>query len=255
MNAKISGEYFRRTEMLVGETAMRSIAESKIIIFGCGGVGSWAAEALVRSGVRRLTVVDCDVVSPTNINRQAVATSSTIGRSKVEVMREILLDINLDAEIVAIDKAFSAATADEFGLSSFDFIIDAIDSLKHKAELIIRATRTDATLISSMGAALRLDPMKVRHAEFWNVKGCRLAATLRRRFKRDDVFPEKKFLCVYSEELPIETPESRAESSDQIAGSRHMRDNGSSVFVTATFGITIASLVIRSISEHNNQSL
>lgn len=250
MNAKKSEDYFKRIEMLVGKDAMKRISRVNVIVVGCGGVGSWAAEALVRSGVQRMTVVDADTVGVTNVNRQAVATSLTVGRQKVEVMREILLDINPDAKIVAINKPFTAETADDFKLHSFDIIIDAIDSLKHKAALIVRATGTEATFISSMGAALRVDPTKVRYAEFWKVNGCKLAATLRHRFKRVGVFPQKKFLCVYSEETPIRTLESREEPTDLIAGSQHMRDNGSAVFVTAAFGLTIASLAVRSLIEN-----
>lgn len=250
MKSENTTEIFHRTAMLVGEDAMKRITSVRVILFGCGGVGSWAAEALARSGVRHITIVDPDVVSPTNINRQLVAKLSTVGRPKVDVLREMLLDINPDAEVVAVKKAFTVESSMDFDLSAYDFIIDAIDSLKHKVELILQATAVNSTFISSMGAALRLDPTKVRHDEFWKINGCRLAATLRRRFKRDGRFPEKKFECVYSKELPVSTIESREESTDDIAGSRRMRDNGSAVFVTATFGLTMASLVIRSLSEN-----
>lgn len=248
MNDVDNNAFFHRTEMILGEPTMRRLAEARVILFGCGGVGSWAAEALIRSGLKRLTIVDPDVVAPSNINRQRVASVSTIGRSKVEALKEILYDINPSAEIVGICEAFTAESAESFRLEEYDYIIDAIDSLKHKAELIITATSTQATLISSMGAALRVDPMMVGHAEFWKVSGCRLAATLRRRFKRDGRFPQKRFECVYSKEPPISTPTSSETSADDIAGSRRMRDNGSCVLVTAAFGLAIASLVVRDIS-------
>ena len=136
---------FRRSELLLGDEAMSRIAEKRVIIFGVGGVGSWCAESLVRSGIRHLTIVDSDSVCASNINRQLMATTETVGCVKVDVLRERLLTINPAAEITAIHEFFTAETADSFHLDTYDYIIDAIDSLKDKALLILMATQTDVS--------------------------------------------------------------------------------------------------------------
>ena len=169
---------FRRLELLLGDEAMDRIAEKRVIIFGVGGVGSWCAESLVRSGIRKLTIVDSDHVSVTNINRQLMATTKTVGQVKVDALKERLLNINPSAEITALQQIFSAETASEFCLEEYDYIIDAIDSLKDKALLILMACQTKAKFFSSMGAALKLDPTRIRTAEFWKVTGDPLARAL-----------------------------------------------------------------------------
>ena len=181
----IQDAIFRRSKLLLGDEAMKQIAQKRVIIFGVGGVGSRCAESLVRSGVRRLTIVDSDRVCITNINRQLMATSKTIGQVKVEALKERLLNINPSAEITALQQIFTAETADSFDIGSYDYIIDAIDSLKDKTLLILMATQTEARFFSSMGAALKLDPTKIKTAEFWKVQGDPLARALRKRFKRD----------------------------------------------------------------------
>ena len=179
---------FRRAELLLGDEVMSSIGQKRVIIFGVGGVGSWCAESLVRSGITHLTIVDSDRVCITNINRQLMATSKTVGQVKVEALKERLLSINPQAEITALQQIFTAETADSFDIGSYDYIIDAIDSLKAK-------------FYSSMGAALKLDPTRIKTAEFWKVQGDPLARALRKRFKRDGQYPKRKFQCVYSDEL------------------------------------------------------
>ena len=226
---------FRRAELLLGDEAMSRIAEKRVIIFGVGGVGSWCAESLIRSGIRHLTIVDFDRVSITNINRQLMATTKTVGQVKVEVLKERLLSINPSAEIIALQQIFTAETAESFQLDSYDYIIDAIDSLKDKASLILLACQTKAKLFSSMGAALKLDPTRIRIAEFWRVTGDPLARALRNRFKRDKVFPKRKFQCVYSDELlankkPIDPDD---------------KGNGTIAHITAIFGFMLAGLVIQ----------
>jgi tRNA A37 threonylcarbamoyladenosine dehydratase len=192
---------FRRTELLVGDAAMHTIADARVVIFGVGGVGSWCAESLVRSGIRRLTIVDSDRVCVTNINRQLMATMQTVGQVKVEALRDRLLSINPMAEITALQKIYSAETADDFNMDEFDYVIDAIDSLENKALLIRRATASKTHFFSSMGAALKLNPTQIAVAEFWKVQGCPLARALRNKFKRSKQFPKRKFMCVYSPEL------------------------------------------------------
>ena len=205
MKSSYENGMLRRSELLLGTSAMQRIAEARVIIFGVGGVGSWCAESLIRSGIRHLTIVDSDRVCITNCNRQSMATSKTIGQVKVDALRNRLLEINPDANIIAFQKIYDASTASSFELESYDFVIDAIDSLTEKAELILHATSLPKHIhfFSSMGAALRIDPFKVRATEFWKIQGDALARALRNKFKRQKTFPSRKFLCVYSEETPL----------------------------------------------------
>lgn len=233
-----------RVIRLMGCEATERLMSKKVIVFGVGGVGSWAVEALVRSGIRHITMVDADVVAESNINRQLPATLPAVGRPKVDVLRERLLEIAPEAQIVAVKKRYTASTAAEFDLSRYDYVIDAIDSLADKALLILNATAISSVrFYSSMGAAMKMDPQRIAVAEFWKVKGCPLAAALRRRFKRSGEFPRRKFRCVYSDELlPNLGPEisdSGAMSFDKVAF------NGAMCHITAIFGMTLASLVIR----------
>ena len=222
-------DIFQRSELLLGPGTMSRIGEKRVIIFGVGGVGSWCAESLVRSGIKQLTIVDSDSVCASNINRQLMATTETVGRVKVDVLRERLLTINPSAEITAIHEFFTAETADRFHLDTYDYIIDAIDSLKDKTLLILKACQTQATFFSSMGAALKLDPTRIKIAEFWKVQGDPLARVLRKRFKHEDQYPERKFQCVYSDELVEPKGEGK----------------GSLVHITAIFGFMLAGLVIQ----------
>lgn len=229
---------------------MQLLHDTKVLIFGVGGVGSWCAEGLVRSGVCHLTLVDSDRISLSNCNRQLMATSSTVGQVKVEVLRQRLLDINPEAEVIALEAVYNSETAESFHLEQYDFVIDAIDSLAEKADLILRATSLPKhiTFISSMGAALRSDPFKVRHDEFWNVKGDALARALRNRFKRDKTFPRRKFQCVYSEEQPMPNLGDEIPiTNDSQWNAKKAQINGSLCHVTSVFGMSIASLVINKV--------
>lgn len=233
---------------------MEHIASVSVIIFGVGGVGSWCAESLMRSGVRHLTIVDSDTVCITNVNRQLMATTSTVGQVKVEVMKRRLLDINPEAEIEAICGVYSEETADQYDLDSYDYVIDAIDSLRDKACLILRATQSTATFFSSMGAALKMDPTKIDVAEFWKVKGCPLAAALRRKFKHAKTFPSRKFRCVYSEELlsnqgdetaTAECATNGADAAYHAGSTIKARVNGTIAHTTAIFGFMLAGLALQ----------
>ncbi len=221
---------FQRTELLLGSGVMEQLAQKKVILFGVGGVGSWCAESLVRSGIIHLTLVDFDRVAVSNINRQLPATSETLGKPKVEVLKERLQSINPQARITALEQKYEPENSASFQLDTYDYILDAIDSLNNKIHLIQAATQTKATLFSSMGAALKMDPTRIRVAEFWKVQGCPLAAALRQRMRKGEK-PAKKFLCVYSDEL---LPHAR---KDNV--------NGTLMHVTATFGLVLASMVIR----------
>lgn len=232
-------EIFGRTELLIGRDAMQRLSSRRVIVFGVGGVGSWCAECLVRSGISQLTIVDPDLVCTTNVNRQLMATTKTVGRVKVETLRERLLDINPAADIIALQQAFTAETAESFCLGTYDYIVDAIDSLKDKVQLIVTACETDARLFSSMGAALKMDPQRIRVAEFWKVEGDPLARALRKRMKRDGLFPKRKFLCVYSDELL-----QNKGTTDEVCPTK-AQVNGSLAHITAVFGLMLAGLVIK----------
>ena len=249
---------FNRTELLLGKETTHSIASKRVILFGVGGVGSWCAESLIRSGIYHLTIVDSDCVCETNINRQLIATTETIGEPKVEVLKKRLLSINPDAEVNAIQQVYCAETADSFLIETYDYILDAIDSLENKALLIRRACETSGTLFASMGAALKMDPLKIDITEFWKVKGCPLAKALRQKFKKSKHFPAKKFQCVYSEEL-LENKGADTfhetckplEENDWHASKVHT--NGTIAHTTAIFGFMLAGLVIQDIIRLENK--
>lgn len=232
-----------RTERLLGKDIVARIQSRKVIIFGVGGVGSWCAESLVRSGIKYLTIVDNDVVSDTNVNRQLMATSSTVGRVKVEALKERLLDINPEAEITALHRVYDEETADSFQIEQYDYIIDCIDSLKDKALLIENANKIEsAVFYSSMGAALKIDPTRIQVGEFGKVRGCPLGAALRKKMRRNKTYPKKKFLCVFSDEL-LENKGETDETCDYKAVI-----NGSLAHITAIFGFTIAGLLLQDIN-------
>ena len=220
-----------RSTALLGEKSMTQLQSVRVILFGIGGVGSWCAEALIRTGLTHLTIVDDDIVQPSNLNRQLPAIQATIGQPKVEALRERLLAINPDADIVAIQARYTEETSSNFQLSTFNFIIDAIDSVNDKTDLLLRASRVRGTKVfSSMGAALRFDPTQVRVAELMDVKGDALAKAVRARMKRIDCYPHKKIRCVYS-----------------LEQARRCETRGSLMQVTAVFGCTLAAQVIESI--------
>lgn len=271
-----------RSELLLGTDMMDRIQQKRIIIFGVGGVGSWCAECLVRNGIRHLTIVDSDRICITNCNRQLMATTKTVGKVKVETLRDRLLEINPAADVVALQKIYSKDNANDFNLESYDYIIDAIDSLKDKSDLILRASslaheNKNITFLSSMGAALRMDPTQVRVAEFWNIKGDPLARAIRNKFKRNKSFPQSKFLCVYSEEAPMQnkgtahtcgTSACMCPKAKLLSGVRgtdsaqydapgdqrlvehewcssKAQINGSLSHITGIFGMTLAGLVLK----------
>ena len=246
-------DIFDRSTLLLGEENMKKLNEKKVIIFGIGGVGSWTAEALIRTGLRSLTIVDADKVAVSNINRQVPATTETVGQSKTDAMRAHLLTINPQADINGITDIYTVATAEKYDLEEYDYVVDAIDSISDKALLIYNATRAKRPrLFSSMGAALKTDPARIKTGEFRTVTGCRLAAALRHRFKKTGMYPSKKFRCVFSEELsPNLGAETRQEFGlrpDQAPMNFNKKTtNGSLCHITAIFGMTLAGMIIRSI--------
>ncbi|MFR9165670.1 MAG: ThiF family adenylyltransferase [Dysgonomonas sp.] len=242
-------EIFRRTGLLLGEDFMKRIKQVRVILFGVGGVGSWCAESLIRTGVENLTMVDFDVICASNINRQLPATTKTVNQVKTDVLKSRLEEINPNARIRVIQQMYNEETSDSFGLEKYDYIIDAIDSLSSKAHLIRTADKTNACLFSSMGAALKMDPSKIQVAEFWKVKGCPLAAALRRKLKKEGK-PSKKFLCVFSDEL-LENKGNELYGEPASSNSRFFKAqiNGTVAHITAIFGFTLAGLVIQDIQK------
>ena len=255
---------FQRTELLLGTEIMSQIAMKKIIIFGIGGVGSWCAESLIRSGIINLTIVDSDRICVTNINRQLHATTKTVGEVKTDALKKRLLEINPNARITDIQKIYNKETHDYFNLGQYDYIIDAIDSLSNKITLIRNATRTDATFFSSMGASMKIDPTRIKVAEFWEVKGCPLGSIVRKKIRKGDL-PAKKFLCVYSEELlelkgswsTCGTDKCLCPKTKDAPGDPDLSDhewcsqkaviNGTVAHITAIYGFMLAGLVIQHI--------
>ena len=224
----------------MGDEAMKHIAQKRVIVFGVGGVGSWCAESLVRSGIRQLTIVDSDRVCITNINRQLMATTKTVGQVKVEALKERLLTINPKAEITALQQIFSAETADSLQLETYDYIIDAIDSLKDKTTLILLACQTKAKLFSSMGAALKLDPTRIKVTEFWKVKGDVYSDELLKNLGQNSTCGTEQCMC----------PKAKSGPGDQRLlnhewCSSKAQINGTLAHITAIFGFMLAGLVIQ----------
>ena len=236
-----SAEIFKRSILALGERAFRRLRLAKVAVIGVGGVGGWCAESLVRAGLGRIMIVDPDRVAPSNINRQNVATTETVGELKVNVLEKRLLAINPGLEIDARAKAYTAENAGEFDFSLCDCVIDAIDSLDDKVHLIRHVTGMEGPLLlSSMGAAFRTDPFAVRKDEFWKVKGDGLARALRARFRRSGEFPGRRFTCVYSTEAPLEPEDAPL--------TQEARAYGSLPHVTASFGFALAALAVNAIA-------
>ena len=225
-------ERLARIGALVGEKSLQKLANLRIIIFGVGGVGSVCAESLIRSGVCNLTMVDSDVVVESNINRQLPALNSTLGRSKVDVLRERFLDINPKADIVALQARYSAETREQFIFKDYDVVIDAIDSLSPKTDLLVTASEAGCRVFCSLGAAGKLDPTKVRTSSIWETTGCPLGKLVRNGLRKREFHGD--FMAVYSQEPSL---------LKGMAGEPVVL--GSAMPVTATFGLALSSLVIR----------
>jgi tRNA A37 threonylcarbamoyladenosine dehydratase len=230
---------FQRVALITGGEALEKLAQTRVLVFGAGGVGSWAAEALVRSGIGKLGIIDFDTICASNVNRQAEATSLTLGRPKAATLKERLLEINPGCEITAWDEQFCRENSKIFGIADADYVIDAIDSLSHKLDLIETVCAANVTLYSSMGMALRMDPSRIKAASVWDTCDCPLARAVRQGLRKRGFSAD--FTAVYSDEqLP--------RAAGCTDGSPGKRENGSVVTVTASAGLLLASLVLRDIT-------
>lgn len=240
-------EQFSRTELLLGREAMDKLAETRVAVFGVGGVGGYVCEALVRSGVGAFDLIDNDTVSLTNLNRQIIATRKTIGRYKTEVMKERILDINPEADVQIHNCFFLPENADEFDFTQYDYVVDAVDTVTAKISIIMKAKEAGVKVISSMGAGNKIDASMFRVSDIYKTKVCPLAKVMRRELKKRGV---KKLKVVYSEEQPIQ-PENNyvcpPEELDKMAGRRAIP--GSTAFVPSVAGLIIAGEVVKDLCE------
>jgi len=257
-----SNPLFHRLELLVGNEVLKQLEKTRVIVFGLGGVGSWCAEGLVRNGIGHVTLVDSDVICMTNVNRQLQATAHNIGKPKVTELAERLQTIHPTATIVPKQEVYEYTKSDSFELDSYDYAIDAIDSLSNKFDLITKALESDATLFSAMGASCKLDPTRIQVGPFWQIEGCPLASKVRKRLRRWG--STQNFTAVYSiEQLPSHPATIACGSGDCVcpASSDENVDwcdakaaiNGSSVHVTATFGFILSGLVVQDIARINSR--
>lgn len=219
---------FKRTELLIGKEGLKKLYNAKVAVFGIGGVGSFAAEALARAGVGNLVLIDHDDICITNINRQVHAVTGTVGHPKVEVMRNRILDINPDAEVEAIRKFYCAKNAKELLSGCYDYVIDAIDTISSKLDLIIRCDAMDIPIISSMGTGNKMEPMLLKTADIYDTDTCPLARIVRRELRKNNIQALK---VIYSTEKPIKQ--------------RNSKVCGSISFVPPTAGLLIAGEVVK----------
>jgi tRNA A37 threonylcarbamoyladenosine dehydratase len=242
---------FSRTELLVGPEALARLAMKKVAVFGIGGVGSFTVEGLARSGVGRLVLVDDDCICLTNINRQLPATTATVGRPKVEVMRDRVLDINPAALVTVHRRFYLPETADELIADDYDYIVDAVDTVTAKIDLAVRATARGIPIISCMGAGNKLDPTRFEVADIFSTSVCPLAKVMRYELKRRGV---KALKVVYSREKPL-TPRETAESSCAVGCvcppgttrkcTTRRQIPGSMAFVPSVAGLIMAGEVVK----------
>ncbi len=246
---------FARTQLLLGPEAMEKLAHSRVAVFGVGGVGGYVCEALARSGVGAFDLIDDDKVCLTNINRQIIATRKTIGKYKVEVMRERILDINPSADIRVYKCFFLPENADEFPFDEYDYVVDAVDTVTAKIELVMKAQEKGVRIMSSMGAGNKLDASAFCVADIYKTKVCPLAKVMRRELKKRGV---KKLKVVYSEEkalTPLEDESISCRSNCVCPpGTEHKCTDrraipGSVAFVPPVAGLIIAGEVIKDLCE------
>lgn len=240
-------EQFSRTGLLLGADALDKLHSKRVAVFGIGGVGGYVCEALVRSGVGAFDLIDDDKVCLSNLNRQIIATHKTVGQYKVEVMRDRMLEINPDAKIRIHKCFFLPENADDFPFSEYDYVVDAVDTVTAKIELIMRAQKEGVPVISAMGAGNKLDPGRFKVADIYDTSICPLARVMRRELKKRNV---KSLKVVYSDEPPISLSENMLTNGTEDgieSEARHARRStpGSTAFVPGVAGLMIAGEIVK----------
>ena len=235
---------FSRTELLSGQAALEKLQNSRVAIFGVGGVGGYVCEALVRSGVGHFDLIDNDTVSLTNINRQIIALHSTIGKLKVDVMKERMLDINPDVDVSVHPCFYLPETADQFDFSNYDYVVDAIDTVTGKIEIIVQADAHQVPVISSMGAGNKLNPAMMEVSDIYKTSVCPLARVMRRELKKRHI---KHCKVVYSKEKAIQPSQASLEKYGADSEENFTKKSipGSTAFVPSVAGLILASEVIK----------
>lgn len=247
-------DQFSRTELLIGAEAMKRLKNARVAVFGIGGVGGYVVEALARSGIGTLYLIDDDKVCLTNLNRQIVATRRTVGQYKVEVAKERVLDINPEAEVHIHKTFYLPDTAEQFDFSKYDYVVDAIDTVSGKLQLVVQADKSGVPIISAMGAGNKMDPAAFEVEDIYKTSVCPLAKVMRRELKKRGI---KKLKVVYSKEEPMvpkkQTENGQNESSvcsaetEESAATRRQTP-GSNAFVPAVAGLIIAGEVVKDLS-------
>lgn len=240
---------FSRTELLLGTKAMEKLAGVRVAVFGIGGVGGYTVEALVRSGIGEIDLIDSDTVSLTNLNRQIIATKSSIGKYKVDVMQERIMDISPDVKVHVHKCFYLPETKDQFDFSQYDYVVDAVDTVTAKLQIVEEAEAAGVPVISSMGAGNKLDPAAFQVADIYKTSVCPLAKVMRRELKKRGI---KKLKVVYSQELPVmPDPELLSSYSEETSSTAPQKRSvpGSVAFVPSVAGLILAGEVIRDLAK------
>ena len=243
----MSNSKFARTELIFGKQAIEKLANFKVAIFGLGGVGGYVVEALARSGVGKLDLIDSDTVCLSNINRQIYATTKTVGQYKVDVAKERILEINPEAEVKTYKIFFDNETSELFDFSTYDYVVDAIDTVTGKIQLVEKSTLAKTKIISSMGAGNKIDPTLFEVADIYQTSVCPLAKVMRRELKKRGI---ERLKVVYSKEKPIVpngqgSEEETCEKEVTVTRKSHKQTPGSAPFVPPVVGLIIAGEVVK----------
>lgn len=234
-------EKFKRTELLLGKTAMGKLKNSRVAVFGVGGVGGYVVEALARAGVGKIDIIDNDTVSVSNINRQIIATCDSVGKLKVDVAKERILKINPEAQVRTHNTFYMPETSSAFDFNEYDYVVDAIDTVTAKISLVMQCEKANVPIISSMGTGNKLDPTAFEVSDIYKTSVCPLARVMRTELKKRGI---KKLKVVYSKEIPLK-PDI---SSDEIIPEGKRQIPGSVSFVPAVAGLIIAGEVIKDLT-------
>ena len=253
-------ERFSRTALLLGDAAMEKLKNSRVAVFGIGGVGGYVCEALVRSGVGAFDLIDSDKVCLSNLNRQIIATTKTIGQYKVDAMRDRMLDINPNVDVRVHRCFFLPENADQFSFDQYDYVVDAVDTVTAKIELVMKCEREKVPIISSMGAGNKLDPGRFKIADIYKTDVCPLAKVMRRELKKRNI---KHLKVVYSDELPVKPNSEPGELSSEpgtpngepggAEDTEHTRRStpSSTAFVPSVAGLMIAGEIVKDLTGRN----